>query len=262
MANAGLTYPGALGYVTELLSGDFATAFGRSSHHQVWSEAMVVAPVLRGLLGLAISDEGRTLRIAPSLPATWPRVEARAIPGGGAGYDFVFDRSLPGRASALVTRRGTAAGAPVRLVLAPAFPLDARIRHVTVNGAGVTPEIARIGDEQRAQITVAAAAARTEVMFTYDPGTDVEATPVDPVPGASNEGLRVLRVRPDTASLQLVVEGRAGRSYVLRVRSPRRVQPADGVTVLPGEGVNQRLEIRFAASGDDYVRREITVPLR
>ncbi len=44
-ANALLTFDGALGYVTELLSGDFNAAFGRSSHHQIWSEAMVVTPV-------------------------------------------------------------------------------------------------------------------------------------------------------------------------------------------------------------------------
>ena len=43
-----LTYDGALGYVTELLSGDFNTAFGRSSHHQVWSEAMVITPMSGG----------------------------------------------------------------------------------------------------------------------------------------------------------------------------------------------------------------------
>src|SRR5918912_4427743 len=36
MANALLTYANALGYVTELLSGDFQAPFGRSSHHQVW----------------------------------------------------------------------------------------------------------------------------------------------------------------------------------------------------------------------------------
>ena len=35
-------------YVTELLSGDYLAAFGRSSHHQVWSEAMVATPLLRG----------------------------------------------------------------------------------------------------------------------------------------------------------------------------------------------------------------------
>ncbi|WP_272481528.1 hypothetical protein [Rhodothermus marinus] len=35
MANALLTYQGALGYVTELLSGAFNRDFGRSSHHQI-----------------------------------------------------------------------------------------------------------------------------------------------------------------------------------------------------------------------------------
>ncbi len=51
MGNALLTYANALGYVTELLPGDFNAPFGRSSHHQVWPEAMVVAPTLRGLSG-------------------------------------------------------------------------------------------------------------------------------------------------------------------------------------------------------------------
>src|SRR5439155_3682863 len=92
MANALLTYPGALGYVTELLSGDVATPFGRSSHHQVWSEAMVVTPALRGLLGIEASDGGRALRFAPALPATWDRVEARAVRIGDARYDLSFER--------------------------------------------------------------------------------------------------------------------------------------------------------------------------
>ena len=65
MSNALLTWPGALGYVTELISGDYATAFGRSSHHQVWSEAMVVAPVLKGLFGIDADEAGGTLRFAP-----------------------------------------------------------------------------------------------------------------------------------------------------------------------------------------------------
>ncbi|HEX8117442.1 MAG TPA: GH116 family glycosyl hydrolase, partial [Pyrinomonadaceae bacterium] len=58
MSNVLLREQGALGYTTELLSGDYNAPFGRSSHHQVWSEAMVAAPLLRGLLGLEVRDEG------------------------------------------------------------------------------------------------------------------------------------------------------------------------------------------------------------
>jgi len=73
MATAHLTWDGGLGSITELLSGDFNTAFGRSSHHQVWSEAMLVAPFVRGLLGLEVREGGRHVRFAPQLPADWPQ---------------------------------------------------------------------------------------------------------------------------------------------------------------------------------------------
>src|SRR5262249_6013102 len=93
MANALLTYPWALGYVTELLSGDLHAPFGRSSHHQVWSEAMVVTPLVRGLLGIETGDGGGQLTIAPALPADWDRVAARRIASGASRVDMVLERN-------------------------------------------------------------------------------------------------------------------------------------------------------------------------
>src|SRR5207248_1568524 len=122
MANALLTYAGALGSVTELLSGDFATPFGRSSHHQVWSEAMVVTPVLRGLLGIEATDGGRTLRFAPALPATWDRAAASGVRVGGAVVDLTYSRALAqGRPSTAVARIAAQSGSSPRLIVAPAF---------------------------------------------------------------------------------------------------------------------------------------------
>ncbi len=93
MANVLLTDQYALGYVTELLSGDFNAPFGRSSHHQVWSEAMVVTPLVRGLLGIEATDGGRTLTFAPQLPADWDRVSATNVPAGEARYDLGLERA-------------------------------------------------------------------------------------------------------------------------------------------------------------------------
>ena len=104
MANALLTYEGALGYVTELLSGDFNAAFGRSSHHQVWSEAMVVTPALRGLLGVEISAGGRGLSFAPQFPANWDRVAVRNVAAGDARYDLSLERTA-GQESVKIVRR-------------------------------------------------------------------------------------------------------------------------------------------------------------
>ena len=93
MANVLLTDQYALGYVTELLSGDFNAPFGRSSHHQVWSEAMVVTPLVRGLLGIEATEGGRTLTFAPQLPADWDRVSATNVPAGEARYDLGLERA-------------------------------------------------------------------------------------------------------------------------------------------------------------------------
>jgi len=177
---------------------------------------------------------------------------------GTSRYNLEFTRGR-GTAKVRITTRDAPPHAE-RLIVAPAFPVDTRIRGVTVNGAPRTPELRRIGDEQRAQITIERAPATTEVLFTVDEGTDVESEPVMPTPGASNQGLRLLRAWADDRVLHVVAEGVGGRSYVVRVRSPRRAGQTDGVTVLPAAGDIQRLEIAFKG-GDGYVRREIDVPL-
>src|SRR4030095_9998631 len=92
MANALLTYQGALGFVTELLSGESNAPFGRSSHHQVWSQAMVVSPVMSGLFGIEVAQGGRALTVAPQLPASWDKAAVRQLAVGRDRYDVVMER--------------------------------------------------------------------------------------------------------------------------------------------------------------------------
>ncbi len=73
MQNLNLTWAQDLGSVTELLSGDFFQPLGRSSSHQLWSSAMVLSPLLRGLFGLSWDVPRYTLHVAPNLPATGTR---------------------------------------------------------------------------------------------------------------------------------------------------------------------------------------------
>jgi glycogen debranching enzyme len=262
MANALLTEPGALGYVTELLSGDFNAPFGRSSHHQIWSEAMVVTPLLRGLLGIEASDGGRALRIAPQLPADWDRVEVRNVPAGAGRYDVALGRRA-GRLTLTLGPRdaGRSPGAGPRLTVAPAFPLDAVLRSATVDGRRARFETRRDGDVQFAELTVEHLVRRTEIGFAYREGSDVTWRVEAPKPGATSQGLRVLRSRAEASRLLLVLEGRGGRSYRLQLRTPRAPREVPGVT-LRREGVGWTMDVAFDGASDAYVRREIEVPLR
>jgi len=76
MENANLTWAQDLGADTELLSGDFFVPFGRSTSHQLWSSAMVVTPALRGLFGIDIDAQTKTITVDPHLPAKWFRANA------------------------------------------------------------------------------------------------------------------------------------------------------------------------------------------
>src|SRR5207245_5296474 len=70
-ANALLGLDGSLGHVTEVLSGDYYQPLSTSSPHQIWSAAMVVSPLLRGLFGLSADANAHLLSFAPHVPADW-----------------------------------------------------------------------------------------------------------------------------------------------------------------------------------------------
>jgi hypothetical protein len=82
MQNAGLTWVEDLGAVTEILSGEFFRWFGRSTWHQLWSSAMVVTPIVRGMFGLEWSASEDTLTVTPSLPAQWSEAKIVGVPLG------------------------------------------------------------------------------------------------------------------------------------------------------------------------------------
>ena len=268
-ANALLTYTNALGYVTELLSGDFNAPFGRSSHHQVWSEAMVITPTLRGMLGLEVSAGGTSLRFSPQLPADWDWVEARNIAAGpNAHFDFSLARTRE-RMTVRVTRRGAtqagpndASAEPVRLFIAPAFPLDARVRRATVQGHSVPFQITRAGDIQRVEVRLDLTQPTAEIVFTYNEGTDIYLEPEPLQPGQRSEGLRVVRALAEKNALRLMLEGLGGASYTLRVRTPRGLGEANGVTVQQDGRNDPRLVVSFDGAPGAYTRRELVIPLR
>jgi len=269
MANVLLNRQNALGYVTELLSGEFNAPFGRSSHHQVWSEAMVAAPLLRGLLGLEAVDGGRGLRFAPQLPADWDSVEVRNVRAGGSLTDLSLRRGR-GRMSIRVNRRRRGAGGAqaqgalphggaLLLSLAPAFPLDARVTSVRVNG-----RTARFLAEPRGDVqfvgTEVEVEGQAEVVYEYEEGTDVYVTREAPRPGDRSTGLRVLRARAEEGGLRLLLEGAGGRSYTLGVRSPREVGDAPGVNEVRRAGQDTGLSFVFNAPAG-RLRREFFIPL-
>jgi hypothetical protein len=229
---------------------------------------MVITPAIRGLLGIEVSAGGKELRFAPQLPANWNRIEARNVAAGDARYDLKLNRA-PGRLTITITRTGVATSDSTslsrgleRLVLAPAFPLDARIRSVKVQQRATQFEIKDTGDVQRAELRLDVHEPTIETIFTYEEGTEVYLVPEDLSAGAQNTGLRIIRAHTDDKALHLVLEGRSGHTYTMRVRTPYQIGQADGVTVHGDDGSDPKLTVAFEGPPDSYVRRDLSIPIQ
>jgi hypothetical protein len=92
MQNVDLTWTQDLGSVTELLSGEFFEPLGRSTPHQMWSSAMIISPLLRGLFGLEWNAQEHMLRLNPHLPEEWDRALLHHVRVGPRTLDLEFRR--------------------------------------------------------------------------------------------------------------------------------------------------------------------------
>ena len=263
MATALLTYANALGYVTELISGDFNAPFGRSSHHQVWSEAMVITPLIRGMLGIEITDGGKTVRFAPQLPANWNDLQVRGVRAGNTLLDFTLKRG-DGKLMISIARRSANAGAddstPIKLIIAPAFPLDAKIKSVTAHGKPIDFKPKTVGDVQQTEISFDLKETPAEFLFTGEDGTDVYLIPQLLIAGAESNGLRIIKSEARENALNLVLEGLGERDYELNVRSPHQFQAVEGVQIKQTAACNAQLLVSFKGSLGKYQKREILIP--
>jgi glycogen debranching enzyme len=156
MQNADLTWAQDPGAVTELLSGEFFAPLGRSTSHQLWSSAMVISPVLRGLFGLDWDAAGNKLTVTPSLPAEWDRATLHHVPLAGGSVDVEITRSGamllvrasgPSAQSVLLDSRapgGKWAGGVLRI---PLPPVEAGLDHGLPN-AGATTQQMKVLNQQ------------------------------------------------------------------------------------------------------------------
>jgi hypothetical protein len=159
MQNVDLTWAQDLGSVTELLSGEFFQPLGRSSSHQMWSSAMLITPMLRGLFGLDWHAANRTLRIAPNLPADWDRAMLHNVPLGSSTIELKYERSGDRLTVSAITKQpqvlclvaGTTAEAPCHAsaltVSVPLKPVEISIPAALPLQGSVTAQIKVLDEE-------------------------------------------------------------------------------------------------------------------
>lgn len=254
-ANALITLTGSPGRTTEVLSGDYFDGLSTSSPHQIWSSAMVVSPVLRGMMGLTADAPGHTLTFAPHVPADWNEFRLRNIIVGETRSDVEYSRTAD---KIIISVHNTGAG--LTLHAAPAISLRARVLSASLDGRPVPFHLVASTQDQHVEIEIPrAGSARLEIRIRDD--FDVSAPVALPEPGQPSRGIRVTSEtwNGDRTQLQLQMSGVQGATYDLPLRGSDQVSRVEGASIVTANG-QQALRVGFSGSAtDEYASTTVVV---
>ena len=248
-ANSLLAIDGALGHVTEVLSGDYYQPLSTGSPHQIWSAAMVVSPMLRGMFGLNSNAQTRTLTFAPHVPADWTSFSIGNVHVGNNTLQLSYTKSEEG--IFLETER-TGGSDDCTVEFRPAISLRAKVQNANLNGKPVAFQLQPNAEDQHVLIHVPVGEGKKflQVYVTNDFG--VSTTSSLPPLGSISQGLRILSEiwSASRDELDLEISGAAGNVYELKVWNPGQLQRVDGGE-LSKKPEGATVSVQFPRSGPE-----------
>jgi hypothetical protein len=257
-ANAWLALDGAGGNTTEVLSGDSYSPLSTASPHQIWSAAMVVSPLLRGLLGLELDAAARTIVFAPHLPADWQTAGVHGIPLPGARVSLDIQRD----AHTLQLTIANAGAEAVHLEFAPAYPPCAHLDRAALDGQPLAWKTDSEYLDWHPRFEITARPGKSTLTIRHH-GLFGYALPFSaPQLAARSMNLKIVSERWTDNGRQLVltVSGRPSRGYRLELVNGDLLASVEGAT---REGpASLIVHIPAGGSADDYIDHQITFALK
>ena len=228
-ANALLGFDGALGHFSEVLSGDYNQSFSTSSPHQIWSAAMVISPILRGMFGLETDAEKHQITLAPHVPSDWTSFAIRNVQVAGSNVSFQYRKTAD--SIELETKRTDSGECWIEF--SPAFSLRTQVISVEMNGHKVPFKTLSNRNDQHLDVRFKVDAATSTVVIRTRNDFGLTLTNKLPPLGSGSQSLRVVSEEWNTSRDQLTlnVSGRPGHMYELSAWNPGQVSSVDGGTL-------------------------------
>ncbi len=213
MANAQLAYDGSPGRTTEVLSGDFYTQLATSTPHQIWSSAMVISPILRGMMGLEVNALNSTVTFAPHVPASWTEFAIKNVKVGPAQLDLTY-HAVGDDITLDIERHGSGS---VQLEFSPALSLRAKVLDAEVNGQMISPKILANENDQHVSVSVPISAEKTTIRLRVSGNFGIGYPYTAPADGAASSALKIVSEQWNAAHDQLVLQlsGISGQTYAV-----------------------------------------------
>jgi glycogen debranching enzyme len=245
-ANALLTLTGSLGHVAEVLSGDHFQTLATGTPHQIWSAAMVVNPLLSGLLGLQVDTADCQLNFAPHVPPDWSSFSVHNVHLAAMVSSLDYQRT-PESIRLEVQSTGTG---QCSLQFSPAVSLRAKITGARLNGRTLPFRIEANSSDQHVTINVPILNGQSTVEIQMKNNFELGETSTLPELGGSSHGLRVLSESwsPKRDTLTLLLSGAAGEKYSLSAWNPDQISSVEGAEVDKKTATEARVRVQLPAS--------------
>lgn len=255
-ANALLALDGSLGHVTEVLSGDYYQGLATASPHQVWSAAMVVSPLLRGLFGMETEAASHRLRLAPHVPADWDHFDVRHVHCGDSSLDFAWRRTAEGWTVDIRQSGET----PCELEISPALSLRARVLKTEFDGRASAFRMEGTSQDQHVAIHVQSTSGSHTLRIVLRDDFGISTPVTLPALGSKSAGIRITSSSwtPARDRLTLDVSGLSGGEYELGLWNAAAVRSAEG-GVISGTGDRRALRIQMPKSDKEYVHSTVVI---
>jgi hypothetical protein len=260
-ANALLALDGSLGHVTEVLSGDYYQPLSTSSPHQIWSAAMVVSPLLRGMFGLHGDAAKNTLTFAPHAPADWTAFSVRRITVGPNTLDLSYKKT----AEAITLEVDRKGSVECTMDFEPAVSLRAEVLGAELNGRPVSFRAEANGTDQHVLVHFGLNGGPNTLRIRVRNDFGVSYASDLPALGSSSGSLRILSetwTSPhDLAFLKL--GGKVGRTYELTVWGGNQLTRVEGAELVKLADGSVKLRVSFVeGSSKSPQMKNVTLDFR
>jgi glycogen debranching enzyme len=254
-ANALLALDGSPGHVTEVLAGNYYEPLSTSTPQQTWSAAMIVAPLIEGLLGLQTNATADEISLAPHVPADWTSFSINDLHVGSTSLSLRFQRDADG-ISLETTRTG---GGKCTLDFSPAISLRASLAGTRLNGRSVPYRIEANDADQHVSVHFEVPPGKSKLRMRINDEFELSVTAQLPPMGTRSRGLRILSSSwtPARNRLNIDVAGVPGGVYKFSLWNASEIISVEGGELDEVTGRGPELLVRFPSGAGDYVQRRV-----
>ncbi len=248
-ANALLALDGSLGHVTEVLSGSYYQSLSTSSPHQIWSAAMVVSPLLRGMFGLQTDAFHRRLIFAPHTPPDWTRFSLENVRVANNTLSLNYKKFEEGISLEASLSTGSEECA---IEFRPAISMRAKVQKVEVDGKSIAFLVQANANDQHVVVNFSLQPGKNLLRIFVRNDFGLSAPASLPPLGSTSRGLRILSQTwsPSKDQLTMEVSGAAGSEYELKSWNPGQIDKVVGAE-LGDTSEGRPLRIRIPPSDSE-----------